>query len=238
MVFPAMSPPNERQQSKHTIVLILLGPPGAGKGTQAGLLFENLRLPHISTGDLLRGHIKEGTGLGKTAEGYMDRGKLVPDVLILEMLFARVAREDCRKGYILDGFPRTLAQARAYDQRLGREVETVAINLSLGNEIIVDRLSNRLTCRECGAPYHLTFSPPKKRGVCDICQGPLIQRSDDKEEVIKKRLAVYEKQTAPVIHYYSEKKRLKEFCCNQPIDKVLSELLDYLRESHPFLKGG
>ena len=229
---------NAQKQSKQTVVLILLGPPGAGKGTQAGMLSETLQLPHISTGDLLRSNIKEGTELGKTAKGYMDQGKLVPDALILDMLFARVAQEDCQKGYILDGFPRTLAQAKAYDNRLGKETKTIAINLALSNEIIVDRLSKRLTCKECNTPYHLTFSPPKKEGICDVCEGPLIQRSDDKEEVIKNRLAVYEKQTSPLIHYYSEQKNLKEFSCNQPIDKVLNEILDYLREIYRSLQEG
>ncbi|MDN3509625.1 MAG: adenylate kinase [Candidatus Neptunochlamydia sp.] len=227
-----------QKQSRQTVVLILLGPPGAGKGTQAGLLSETLQLPHISTGDLLRSNTKEGTELGKTAKGYMDQGRLVPDALILDMLFARVAQEDCQRGYILDGFPRTLAQAKTYGQRLGKDTKTSAINLSLSNEIIVDRLSKRLTCKECNTPYHLTFSPSKKGGICDACEGLLIQRSDDKEEVIKNRLAVYEEQTAPLIRYYSEKKNLKEFSCNQPIDKVLNEILDYLCEIYRSLQEG
>lgn len=227
-----------QKQAKQTVVLILLGPPGAGKGTQAGMLSETLQLPHISTGDLLRSNIKEGTELGKTAKGYMDQGKLVPDALILDMLFARVAKEDCQKGYILDGFPRTLAQAKAYDERLEAGTKTIAINLALNNEIIVDRLSKRMTCKECNTPYHLLFSPPKKEGTCDACQGQLIQRSDDKEEVIKNRLAVYEEQTSPLIHYYTEKKNLKEFSCDQPIDKVLNQILDYLREIYRSLQEG
>ena len=225
-----------QKQAKQTVVLILLGPPGAGKGTQASMLSETLQLPHISTGDLLRSNIKEGTELGKTAKEYMDQGKLVPDTLIFDMLFARVSQEDCHRGYILDGFPRTLAQAKAYDQRLGRETKIIALNLALSNEVIIDRLSKRMTCKECSTSYHLIFSPSKKEGICDACQGLLIQRSDDKEEVIKNRLAVYEAQTAPLIRYYSDEKNLKEVSCNQPIDKILNEILDYLREIYRSLK--
>lgn len=225
-----------QKQSKQTIVLILLGPPGAGKGTQAGMLADTLQLPHISTGDLLRSNIKRGTELGKTAKGYMELGKLVPDDLILAMLFARVSQEDCHRGYILDGFPRTLAQAKAYHQRLGSETKTITLNLALSNEVIIDRLTKRMICKECSTPYHLTFSPPKKEGVCNECNGSLIQRGDDKEEVIQKRLTVYQTQTAPLIQYYSDEKSLKEVSCNQPIDKVLNEILDYLREIYRSLK--
>ncbi|MDJ0652356.1 MAG: adenylate kinase [Simkaniaceae bacterium] len=233
-----MPPLDAQNQSKQTIALIILGPPGAGKGTQARILSKTLQLPHISTGDFLRSSMKEGTELGKTAKRYMDQGKLVPDALILDLLFARVAQQDCQKGYILDGFPRTLAQAKAYDQRLGKETKTIAINLSLSNEIIVDRLSKRLTCKECNTPYHLTFSPPKKERICDACESSLVQRSDDEEEVIKNRLAVYKEQTFPLIHYYFEKKNLKELSCNQPVDKVLKEILDSLREIYPSLQEG
>lgn len=220
---------DEQNQSSHMTVLVLLGPPGAGKGTQAKVLSKTLQLPHISTGDLLRTHIKENTELGKEAKAYMDQGQLVPDALILDMLFARVSQEDCQEGYILDGFPRTLDQAQAYDKRLGKETKTIAINLSLDEEVIVHRLGNRLTCQECSTPYHLTFSPPKKEGVCDVCNGLLIKRSDDQEEVIRKRLAVYQNQTAPLIHYYTEQKNLQEVSCDQPIDQVLSEILGHLR---------
>lgn len=225
-----------QKQANQTVVLILLGPPGAGKGTQAGMLAETLQLPHISTGDLLRTNIKEGTALGITAKKYMDKGNLVPDNLIIDMLFARVAKKDCQRGYILDGFPRTLSQAKAYHQRLGSETKTIALNLALSSEIIIDRLTKRLICKECNTPYHLSFSPPKKEGICNECNGVLIQRSDDKEEVIRKRLTVYETQTAPLIQYYSAEKSLKEVSCNQPIDKVLNEILDYLREIYHSLK--
>ncbi len=219
-----------RKQAKQTVVLILLGPPGAGKGTQAEMLSETLQIPHISTGDLLRSNIKAKGELGETAKVYMDQGKLVPDNLILDMLFARVAKEDCQKGYILDGFPRTLAQAKAYHQRLGDEIKTITLNLELTNEMIIDRLSKRLTCKECNAPYHLTFSPSSKKGICDHCGGPLIQRNDDKEEIILKRLTIYQTQTAPLITYYSKEKLLKGISSNQSIENVLKEILDYLRE--------
>ena len=225
-----------QKQTKQTVVLILLGPPGAGKGTQANILSETLQLPHISTGDLLRGNIKEGTELGKIAKGYMDQGKLVPDNLILDMLFARVSREDCQRGYILDGFPRTLPQAKAYDERLGEGVKTIALNLALSHEEIINRLSKRLTCKECNTPYHLIHSPPKMEGKCNECGGSLVQRSDDKEEVIQERLNVYESQTAPLIQYYSKEKSLKQVSCSQTIDEVLSEILDYLREIYRSLK--
>lgn len=225
-----------QNQTSQTVVLILLGPPGAGKGTQANILSDTLQLPHISTGDLLRSNIKEGTELGKTAKGYMDQGKLVPDDLILDMLFARVANEDCQRGYILDGFPRTLPQAEAYDKRLGTSAKTIALNLSLSNEEIINRLSKRVTCKECNTPYHLIHSPPKTEGKCDECGGTLIQRSDDKEEVIQKRLNVYEKQTAPLIEYYSKENALKQVSCSQSIDDVLTEILDYLREIYRSLK--
>lgn len=225
-----------QKQVNQTVVLILLGPPGAGKGTQAAILSETLQLPHISTGDLLRSNIKEGTSLGMTAKGYMDQGKLVPDNLILDMLFDRVKEADCQKGYILDGFPRTLPQASAYDERLGTSGKTIALNLSLSQEEIINRLSKRLTCQECSAPYHLLHSPPKTVGKCDECSGTLIQRSDDKEEVIRKRLDVYETQTAPLIEYYSKENTLKQVSCSQSIDEVLTEILDYLREIYRSLK--
>ncbi|MBF5059569.1 adenylate kinase [Candidatus Neptunochlamydia vexilliferae] len=226
-----------KNQAKATVVVILLGPPGAGKGTQAGILSKTLQVPHISTGDLLRANVKEGTSLGKKAKGYMDAGKLVPDDLILDMLFDRVSAPDCEKGYILDGFPRTLAQAEAYHKRLGSLAKTIAINLELSDDTIVERLENRLVCSGCSAPYHLITSPPKKEGSCNHCESPLIKRSDDQEEVIRKRLTVYHNQTAPLITYYSKEKSLKGVSCNRSIDAILQEILDYLREVYQEIKG-
>jgi len=219
-----------KEQSQKTVVVVLLGPPGAGKGTQASMLCNALQVPHISTGNLLRANIKEGTPLGKQAQAFMDQGKLVPDDLILEMLFARVALEDCQKGYILDGFPRTLNQAKAYHERLPSSSKPIAINLDLSDQVIIERLSQRLVCSKCSAPFHLKHSPPKVKDICDDCQGELTQRSDDNEDVVRNRLVVYHDQTAPLITYYSKEQQLQTISCNQPIENVLEEILDYLKE--------
>jgi len=215
--------------STKTLVVILLGPPGAGKGTQAKKLKNALKLPHISTGDLLRENIKKSTSLGKEAKGFMDEGKLVPDTLIIDMLFARVRSPDCTNGYILDGFPRTLAQAKAYHERLGKEVKVAAINLELSDEIIIERLSNRVVCSSCSAPFHLKYSPPKVKGICDFCGGTLMQRSDDEPQVIQKRIRVYHEQTAPLIEYYSKEESFKGISCDLPIEDILEEITKYLK---------
>ncbi|MCB1107434.1 MAG: adenylate kinase [Chlamydiia bacterium] len=212
------------------MIVILLGPPGAGKGTQASMLQSTLKIPHVSTGNLLRANIKEQTLLGKEAKGYMDAGKLVPDQLILDMLFSRVSQPDCDKGYILDGFPRTLDQAKAYHARLSEKgTKLVAINLDLEDEIIIERLSKRLVCSGCSSPFHLKHSPPKVEGICDHCHSPLVQRNDDKEEVIQKRLSIYHEQTAPLITYYLKEQNLNTVSCNQPIEKVLEEVIAHLK---------
>ncbi|MCB1085319.1 MAG: adenylate kinase [Chlamydiia bacterium] len=211
-----------------TGVVILLGPPGAGKGTQALKLHEALGLPHISTGNILRSHVKDETPLGEEAQVYMNQGKLVPDTLILKMLFERVTASDCEKGYILDGFPRTLNQARAFKEGLKKGQKLLPINLALPDEIIIDRLTQRRVCSECAAPYHLLYSPPKKDGICDQCGGALIQRKDDREEVVRKRLEVYHKETAPLISYFSEMTSLKNISCDQPIEQIFQELITYL----------
>jgi adenylate kinase len=209
-------------------VLILLGPPGSGKGTQAAMLHNKFKLPHISTGDLLREHIRRGTELGKKAQVFIDKGQLVPDALIMDLLFDRVSQKDCAKGYILDGFPRTLAQAETLQAHLKRKTIPVVINLDLKDHEVIERLTKRVTCEQCGTPYHLTYSPPHVRGKCDKCGGNLIQRSDDTKEVISKRLHVYHEQTSPLIDYYHSLKLLKTIHCDQSKEKVFQEIVSQL----------
>lgn len=205
-------------------VLILLGPPGAGKGTQAVRLSSALSLPHVSTGDLFRENLKLGTPLGEKARGFMDAGRLVPDELVIDMLFDRVSRADCRGGFLLDGFPRTVAQATALDARLnGSQVR--AINLSVADAAVVERLTGRHTCRACGNVHHERFSPPAKAGVCDRCGGALYQRPDDSRDVVEKRLAVYREQTKPVEAHYRSRGVLSEVDGARKPDDVYTALL-------------
>lgn len=225
-------PLTANEKKTQTCVVIMLGPPGAGKGTQAFFLKETLQIPHISTGDLLRENIKNKTLLGTQAKVYMDKGELVPDALILDMLFDRVSHEDCVKGYILDGFPRTLPQAYDYHKRLSSDSKVIAINLSLTDDTIVERLSHRLICKECSAPYHRLYAPPKKKETCDKCQGFLIQRQDDTETVVRKRLTVYHKQTAPLISFYKEQQTLKSVDCNQSKEAIFQEIVKHFRKEY------
>jgi adenylate kinase len=172
------------------LVILLMGPPGSGKGTHAGPLSQHLNLPHISTGDLFREHIRTQTPLGQKAKSYMNKGNLVPDELVLDMLFERVAKPDCQQGYILDGFPRTLGQAKILDERLKKVARVVALNFKLSDPAIVERVCGRIACKDCGRPFHKKFDPPQEEMICDACHGPLYQRDDDKEEIICKRLQV------------------------------------------------
>ena len=184
--------------------LILLGPPGAGKGTQAKLLMERFQIPQISTGDMLRAGVKAGTPLGREAKRYMDGGALVPDDVINGLVKERVQRPDCVPGYILDGYPRTLAQAQSLREMLlkvGAGIDHV-LSLEVPTEELVKRLAGRRTCRDCGAMYHVDFSPSKKDGCCDACGGQTIQRDDDREDTVRQRLRVYAEQTAPLIQFY------------------------------------
>ena len=187
--------------------IIMLGAPGAGKGTQAKMIAEKYQIPHISTGDIFRANIKNGTELGKEARTYMDKGELVPDELTVRILLDRVAQPDCEKGYVLDGFPRTIPQAEVLDQELTKRNEKIdyAINVEVPDENIVRRMSGRRACVFCGATYHMVHIPPKKEGLCDKCGNDLILRDDDKEETVKNRLGVYHDQTQPLIEYYSNK---------------------------------
>lgn len=206
-------------------VLILLGPPGSGKGTQAVMLRDALHLPHISTGDLLREHIRKGTDLGKKAQLYIDKGQLVPDAVIMDLLFDRVSQKDCAKGYILDGFPRTVPQAESLQAHLKGRVTPTIINLDLKDQEVLERLTKRVSCEQCGTPYHLTYSPPKSAGICDKCGGHLVQRSDDTREVITKRLKVYHDQTSPLISYYNKLHLLHTVNCEQPKEKVYQDIV-------------
>lgn len=186
--------------------LILLGPPGAGKGTQAKKLVDKYGIPQISTGDILREAVKNSTSLGIEAKSFMDRGALVPDEVVIGIVNERLRRDDCRKGFILDGFPRTTAQADALSLMLkeaGIVIDHV-IDVRVQNEYLVKRLSGRRVCRSCGAGYHVDYSPPVKEGICEKCEGELFQRDDDREDVVVKRLETYDAQTAPLVDYYKQ----------------------------------
>ncbi len=191
--------------------IIMLGAPGAGKGTQAKMIAEKYGIPHISTGDIFRANIKEGTPLGKEAKGYMDKGQLVPDELTVKILLDRVAKDDCKNGYVLDGFPRTIPQAEVLDKALTELNDKVdfAIDVDVPDENIVKRMGGRRACVTCGATYHIEHVPPKKEGICDKCGSELILRDDDKPETVQKRLSVYHEQTQPLIEYYTKKNILK-----------------------------
>lgn len=211
-------------------VFILLGPPGSGKGTQAKNLSHSFNLPHISTGDLLREQIHKKTTLGKAVEIYMQKGQLVPDEIILHMLFERISASDCQKGYILDGFPRTLAQAEKLQVYFEQhQLDPLVFNLDLSDQMILQRLSNRLICAKCHTPYHLFNSPPKKAGICDICHANLIYRSDDQPEVVSNRLRVYHNQTAPLIRYYKDLKLLHTIDCNHTEKEIFNQILLFFK---------
>ncbi|MCQ2445268.1 MAG: adenylate kinase [Clostridia bacterium] len=182
--------------------IILLGAPGAGKGTQAEKIIEKLGIPSISTGNILREHLKNGTELGEKARGYMESGNLVPDDLIIDMLKARLSKDDCENGYILDGYPRTVAQAEALKD-MGAAIDKV-VSIETEDEAIIGRMSGRRSCKNCGASYHTLFNKPQKEGICDKCGAPLFQRDDDKEETVRARLVVFHEQTEPVKAYYEK----------------------------------
>ena len=212
-------------------VVILLGPPGAGKGTQAARLSKDLALPHISTGDLFRDNLARKTELGAKAKAFMDAGKLVPDALVLDMLFDRVAKPDCAGGYLLDGFPRTLPQAEAFEKALPAGTKVTALNLRVSDEAIVERLSGRRTCEACGNIQHVRFSPPKVADKCDKCGGKLALRADDSAEVVQKRLKVYREQTQPLEAYYATRQCLTQVDGSKSADEVFAVLRKAARES-------
>ena len=211
--------------------IVLFGPPGAGKGTQSRRLSENLRIPQVSTGDLLRAAREKRTALGLQAEGYMTTGRLVPDELVIAMIRERLGQEDCRPGFILDGFPRTIAQAEALDQTLsqgGSKIDRV-VNIEVEGKELVRRLSGRRQCRKCGENFHVAFHPPKKEGVCDRCGGGLFQRDDDREEVIRRRLEVYGKETAPLVAHYGGQGILKSVHGAGSIEEIYREIAKAVR---------
>lgn len=210
--------------------IIMLGAPGAGKGTQAKKIAEKYGIPHISTGDIFRANIKNGTELGQKAKGYMDQGLLVPDELVVDLVVDRVGQKDCGNGYVLDGFPRTIPQAEALDQALSALEQKVdyAINVEVPDENIVNRMSGRRACVDCGATYHIVYAPTKVENVCDTCQGELILRDDDKPETVQKRLDVYHEQTQPLIEYYSNKGILREVDGTVDINDVFTAITQIL----------
>jgi adenylate kinase len=213
--------------------IVLLGPPGAGKGTQAKLLQEHFDIPQISTGDILRRAAKEGSTFGKRAKKYMDRGELVPDSVILDIVEERLSADDCQKGFLLDGFPRTVVQAEAFQTMLDRQNQVLdgAVSLRVPRQKLVARLSGRRTCRQCGAMYHVRFNPPKKEGVCDQCGGDLYQRADDREETIEARMEVYDRESAPLLEHFRQKGLLREVDGSKTTDEVFREILRQLRKA-------
>ncbi|RMG73924.1 MAG: adenylate kinase [Nitrospirae bacterium] len=214
--------------------IVLLGAPGAGKGTQAKKLIEKYGIPQISTGDILRKAVADGTPLGKEAKSYMDKGELVPDSVVIGLVKERLQQDDCKKGFILDGFPRNTSQAETLDKvldEMGMPLQ-VALSVDVDFDVLMKRLTGRRTCKDCGQMYNIYFSPPQKEGVCDKCGGELYQRDDDKEETIKKRLDVYEAQTAPLIDYYEKKGILKRVNGVGNIDEIFANvcaILDSLK---------
>ncbi|BCB02008.1 adenylate kinase [Bacillus sp. KH172YL63] len=210
--------------------IVLMGLPGAGKGTQAEKIVDKYGIPHISTGDMFRAAIKEGTELGLKAKSFMDNGDLVPDEVTIGIVRERLSKEDCEKGFLLDGFPRTVAQAEALDNilaDLGKKMNYV-INIDVDKDILMERLTGRRICKECGATYHLVFNPPTEKDVCDRCGGELYQRADDNEETVQNRLDVNIKQSQPLLAYYEDKGYLKNIDGQQDIHRVFDDIDELL----------
>ncbi|MBQ1896585.1 MAG: adenylate kinase [Lachnospiraceae bacterium] len=210
--------------------IIMLGAPGAGKGTQAKMIAEKYSIPHVSTGDIFRANIKNGTELGKQAKEYMDAGKLVPDELTVKILLDRVAQDDCKDGYVLDGFPRTIPQAEVLEDALNKLGDKIdyAINVDVPDENIVRRMSGRRACLKCGATYHIEHIPPKQEGICDTCGSELVLRDDDKPETVLNRLKVYHDQTQPLIDFYTERNVLKSVDGTRDMKEVFDAIIAIL----------
>lgn len=212
--------------------LILLGPPGAGKGTQAKRVIEEFDIPHISTGDIFRKNIKEKTELGQKVEGLLAEGKLVPDELTIEIVWDRLDQEDCKNGFLLDGFPRTIPQAEALDEGLakrGLKLDRV-LNIDVDKDSLVKRLSGRRVCPNCGASYHIDNNPPEVEGICDVCQTPVIQREDDKEQTVLDRIKVYDSQTKPLVDFYNKQDLVFTVDGTLPIDEITNKLVTELKK--------
>lgn len=210
--------------------IIMLGAPGAGKGTQAKKLAERYHIPHISTGDIFRANIKEGTELGSKAKGYMDQGLLVPDDLVIDLVVDRLAWEDAKEGYVLDGFPRSIPQAEALSGALKAKDEKIdaAVDIEIPDQDIIERMGGRRACLKCGATYHIVNIPPRVEGKCDVCGSDLVLRDDDKPETVKKRLDVYHEQTQPLIEYYKNEGVLKEVDGTLTMEEVFLEIVKVL----------
>lgn len=212
--------------------LLIMGRPGAGKGTQAANIKEFYQIPHISTGDMFRAAIKNGTALGTVAKSYMDQGQLVPDEVTIGIVKERLAEDDCKKGFLLDGFPRNLSQAKVLDEILGElgvKLDAV-LDVNVDSSILIRRIVGRRVCKTCGATFHVEFNKPKQDGICDVCGKPLMQRADDTQETAGSRLDVYDKQTAPLLEYYQDKNLLKTVNGDQDFDKVFADIRKVLGE--------
>ena len=212
--------------------IVMLGAPGAGKGTQAKMISEKYGIPHISTGDIFRENIKKGTELGKKAQEYMNKGELVPDDLVIAIATARLLEDDCKNGFLLDGFPRTVYQAEKLDEFLEAHNSKIdkVVDISVGKEELMIRLTGRRVCKKCGASYHIVNIPPKKEGVCDICGGPLIQRDDDNAETAANRIEVYEEQTRPLVDYYKKAGNLVLIDGTTGLENVFADIVRALGE--------
>ena len=212
--------------------IVMLGAPGAGKGTQAKMIAEKYGIPHVSTGDIFRANIKNGTELGKEAKQYMDQGKLVPDELTVKILLDRVAQDDCKNGYVLDGFPRTIPQANVLDEALTKLGDRIdyAVNVDVPDDNIINRMGGRRACVACGATYHIVYNAPKTEGICDNCGKELIIRDDDKPETVKNRLKVYHEQTQPLIDFYEGKGVLKSVDGTADMKDVFAAIVEILGE--------
>jgi adenylate kinase len=213
--------------------LILLGPPNAGKGTQAQSLVETYQIPQISTGDIFRANIRQGTPLGNKAKNYLDQGQLVPDELVVEIVKDRLQQPDCQPGFLLDGFPRTVFQAEALETFLLEHDLTLdrVINIHVSRDVLIERAVGRRVCQKCGATYHVKFKPPAVDSICDVCGGDVIQRKDDQRETAEKRIQVYEDETAPLIDYYSEKMLLVTIDGEQSIEQVAESIMQALKDA-------